>query len=103
MELKITNMTHQTDNGGVITVDWEASKSEQGVSHTVNGTVHFVPNPDKESFVPFEKLSEEIVLGWVLNYDLDGEKLTDIIEPSLDRCLEKLIAPDVTNGLPWAA
>ena len=75
-----------------------ASEGDETVS--AYGSQSFTPDPQSPDFVPYENLTEEIVLGWV------KEQLTDLkvsqIEGQLASVLDQKINPTTSVGRPWA-
>jgi hypothetical protein len=54
-----------------------------------------IPSPTNEP-IPFEELTESIVLGWLFdNLDLDA------IEANLIERNEEIVNPKTATGLPW--
>ena len=96
----IQNMTRTTDTGFVIQVAWSCTAAQDSASAFYGGTTTYVNNPDEPGFIPYENLTEEIVLGWV--YDALGDQKAEI-EANLTAKVEKQLHPVTANGLPWAA
>ena len=74
--------------GGVVRAHWEASEGEVSIS----GTSDFTPDPSADGFVPYDQLTEEVVLTW-----LD----TDSINTQLAAKVAESTAEQPTAGLPW--
>ena len=96
----IQNMTRDLSNGFVINVAWACTAQQDSSSAFYGGTTTYVNNPDQPDFIPYENLTEEIVLGWV--YDALGDQKAEI-EANLMTKVEKQLHPVTANGLPWAA
>lgn len=96
----IQNMTRTTDTGFVINVAWACTAQQDSASAFYGGTTTYVNNPDEPGFIPYDQLTEEIVLGWV--YDALGDQKAEI-EATLTAKVEKQLNPVTANGLPWAA
>lgn len=98
---EITNLERNIDNGGVVRVHWccdLTQENSEGVSFRVStcGTIDTSPDPDAESFIPFDQLTPEIVMEWVTN-TVDVES----IEASLTAKLDKKLNPTTEVGLAW--
>jgi hypothetical protein len=95
---QVQNMTRDLSNGFVINVAWACTASQDSASAFHGGTTVYTQESD--SFIPYEDLTEEIVLGWV--YEALGDQKAEI-EASLTAKVEKQLNPVSANGLPWAA
>ena len=106
----IKNMIRDTATGGVNAVYWECSVGDDVHTDCISvdgGKAKFNPDPDDDSFVDFDDLTEATVLGWV------WESLADIEEPADDAKarVEQARQDNVTNqisrksgqstGVPW--
>ena len=101
MQLRIQQLERQLNDGLVITVHWDAIKSQDGHTARVYGSYALpAKDPSDPSFIPFDNLTEEIVLGWL--QDAMGEEAVAQLESSLDAQLNALINPVVASGLPWS-
>jgi len=97
----VNNMTRVISDGFVIVVDWSCTASAPGVQGAFyGGTTTYVSNPDEPGFIPYDNLTEEIVLGWV--YDALGDQKAEI-EANLTAKVEKQLNPVTANGMPWSA
>jgi hypothetical protein len=96
----IQNMTRTTDTGFVINVAWACTAQQDSASASHGGTTTYLNNPDEPGFIPYDQLTEEIVLGWV--YESLGDQKAEI-EAGLTAKVEKQLNPTTANGLPWAA
>lgn len=73
--------------GGVTRAHWEAVDGDVSIT----GTSDFTPDPDAEGFVPYDSLTEEVVLSWL---DVEG------IEAALAAKVAEVVVEQAT-GLPW--
>ena len=96
----IQNMTRTTDTGFVIEVAWACTAQQDSASAFHGGTTTYLNNPDEPGFIPYDQLTEEIVLGWV--YASLGDQKAEI-EANLTAKVEKQLHPVTQNGLPWSA
>ena len=108
-----------------ITYSWKVANLERTVADGKVGVVHYtvsavsdVVNPnseeggfysagaygsvglDGEVSVPFESLTEEVVVGWVKE-KLGGTEKVAEIEAALAAQIEQQITPSTAVGVPW--
>jgi len=82
----------------VYTVHWGLIATSENEEHTVSNIGTHGVEYDADNFVPYEDLTEEIVIGW-LEDGLD----VDSMKASLDAQIEKLITPqEITYTDPFA-
>jgi hypothetical protein len=93
---QVQNMTRDLSNGFVITVAWGCTASQDSASAFYGGTTVYTQESD--SLIPYDQLTEEIVLGWV--YETLGDQKAEI-EASLTAKVEKQLNPTTANGMPW--
>jgi len=96
----ITGMRRTVADGGVFEVDWECVASEEGLNGTVSETYSFNPNPDSETFIVYEDLTEANVLSWVKG---GNQEFADDVESEAKNSL--LVAKEeakVASGVPWS-
>lgn len=90
---KIANMERQADTGLVTVVHWIATKEDGEAVASVYSSMTVEAGDD---FVPYEELTEEIVVEWVkAGLDLDS------VEATLDAQIAEQKQPSQLNGLPW--
>ena len=102
---KVTNLERTVADGKVNTVhyivdalsDQVNPESREGGFYSAGayGSLNF----DGEVSVPFENLTEEIVIGWVKE-QLGAEKVAEI-EAALQAQIDEKVAPTQAAGLPW--
>jgi hypothetical protein len=85
---KINNLERQTSDGLVTVVHWGASTVDGDVSASIVNTQALERG---DSFVNYDTLTEETVLGW----------LWGKIDNALTAKIEAQRAPVTANGLPW--
>ena len=89
----INNLERQTSDGLVTVVHWGASTSEGDFAASIVNTQALERG---DSFVNYNTLTEETVLGWV------WEKVDkDAVEAALTAQINAQKAPVSANGLPW--
>ncbi len=90
---KINNLERQTSDGLVTVVHWGASAVDGENSASIVNTQALERG---ESFVNYDTLTEETVLGW-----LWGKIEKAAVEAALTAQIEAQKAPVTANGLPW--
>ena len=95
----ISNMEHEISDGAVITAHWYCLGTDaDGNSARSYGTTSHTPDPSAEGFIPYDDLTEEIVLGWV-----HGSVDKDATEASIASKIDAIANPTTAAGTPWAA
>ena len=95
----IQNMTRTTDTGFVINVAWACQASAEGCGGAFHGgTTTYENNPSEPGFIPYDQLTQQIVLGWVFD-GLGPQKA--VIEATLTAKVEAQLNPVTANGVPW--
>ena len=98
---KIEQMERELSDGGVIVAHYRVFASEGDETVSAYGSQQLVPDPESPDFVPFENLTEDIVVAWV------KEALTDVkvaqIEGQLAQVLDSKLNPTTAVGKPWEA
>ena len=88
-------------DGGVIVAHWRVNDSETVGEETyfasAYGTCSFAPDASSPDYVPYADLTEEMVLGWCWDGDVDQ----DAVEASLTAQIEEQKAPTTQDGVPW--
>ena len=95
----VNNMTRVVDDGFVVVVDWSCTASATGVQGAFyGGQSTYTNDPSEPGFIPYDQLTEEIVLGWV--YTGLGDQKAEI-EATLTAKVEKQLNPTTAQGVPW--
>lgn len=95
---KIDNLIHLTSDGLVINVTWTLTGDREGlIATSLSGSTDLPP--PASSFIPYDQLTEEIVIGWIQTY-LGQEEITEL-EKILTEELNEKQNPTKTDGLPW--
>jgi hypothetical protein len=95
----VNNMTRVINDGFVIVVDWSCTASAPGVQGAFyGGQSTYTNNPDEPGFIPYDNLTEAVVLGWV--WDGLGPQKAEI-EATLVTKVDKQLSPTTANGVPW--
>ena len=99
---KINQMEHNIADGGVIHVHWQCDAEEVVGENTFRdhayGSFDLIPDTKSPDFIPYENLTEEIVLSWVYQYG-GIDKIE--IETKLQNSVDEQKNPSTTEGLPW--
>jgi hypothetical protein len=97
MNWKINTLEYTNDNDkGVVTAHWDCTLLEGEYSARRYGSCSFQPDATSDGYVPFEDLTEEMVIGWV-QATLDVEAM----EASLLAQIEEQKNPKTLKGNPW--
>jgi len=92
----LPTLERHTADGFVFTAHWRCTATDGEFSASSYGTQGFSQDPEAESFVPYEDLTEEMVLGWLFN-SLDK----DATEDALGAKIEADKNPTSAAGVPW--
>lgn len=92
----INDMNRQTADGLVYNIHWSATAVDGDYAASIVNTQALERG---ESFVNYDTLTQETVLGWLW----DGKVDKATVEAALEAQIEAQKAPVVSNGLPWGA
>jgi hypothetical protein len=92
----IANLERETSDGFVFTGHYTVSAADEAYSAGAYGSIGF-ERPD--SLIPFDDLTEDMVVGWVKE-KLGDEKVTEI-EAALQSQIDEKRAPSKASGMPW--
>ena len=90
----INNLERQTSDGLVTVVHWGASVVDGDYSASIVNTQALERG---DSFVNYDTLTEETVLGWLWTR-VDKQA----VEAALEAQIEAQKDPVISNGLPWS-
>jgi hypothetical protein len=93
----ISTLEHNTADGGVIVAHWQATEADGDYSARSYSTCSFTPDASSPDYVPYDDLTEEMVLGWCFADGVDK----DAIEASLTAQIEEQKNPATEDGVPW--
>jgi hypothetical protein len=85
-------------DGAIYTVHWTASLEEDGETAGAYGSIG-LGEPDSSSFIPFNQLTKEEVVNWVLSA-LGVDQVVSI-EESLHNQIQQKLHPTSAVGVPW--
>lgn len=94
---RILDLNREVSDGFVYQAHWEAFLSEGQYYSRTYGEVS-LERP--ENLIPYEELTEEIVIGWVK--EKLGAEAVSLIEDSLNRSVEDQKHPKTSSGIPWS-
>jgi hypothetical protein len=97
-EWKIANLERHTADGIVFVCHYVISASDGTYASSAYGSLG-LEAPETDSMIPFDSLTEEIVVGWVK--DKFGEEKVAEIEQALQAQLDEKHAPSKAAGVPW--
>lgn len=107
MEQKWTihQLERKSDNGFVLNVHWRFSiteTTEDGNNYYADSysVASYQQDEESEDFIPFEDITEEIVIGWVK--ESLGEEQLALMQSSVIQQIESQKNPPIVYGLPWA-
>lgn len=97
----ITKRTINSVDSVVFTVVWEKfGIDSDGYSGSVKMAANFnIDDIDESSFVPYEELTEEIVVSWIKNF-IDENSVNIRIEAEIEKSRSNWIQVNDGN-LPW--
>ncbi len=96
VKFSVEHLERDAETGGVVSAVWAASVDGKMVQ--TGKHVFVAKDPSEKGFIPFESLTEQIVLEW-LNTDLDFSKIqAEILTPKSQAQTTSLVA-----GLPWTS
>lgn len=104
-EWKIVELERNVADGGVYMTHYtvKVTDDETGKSQTMNATYGFSPDASDASFVAYEDLTEEMVIGWIQGQGSpDFDTLKDEVESRLADALNLVLNPVTATGMPWA-
>lgn len=89
-----------TPNYVVQTYWTKTGTDEHGNTGTFNGATPFEPDPQQASFIPFDQLTQETVLGWIQPVVTGGyeEHVNKVIAEQIAAKVNPINEPP----LPWA-
>ena len=93
----IPNLERKTADGFVFKAHWRCTATDGEFSASSYGTAGFSQDPESESFVPYDQLTEEQVLQWVWADGVDK----DATEAALQAKIDAEKNPTTAAGVPW--
>ena len=99
---KVSQLERESSDGYVFTAHWNVNATETVEDKTYSAGAYGsigLERPE-EDLIPFENLTEELVVSWVL--DKLGEEQVTNMETSLTNQIQEQKTPSKLQGLPWA-
>lgn len=100
---EIANLKRKSDTGLVVNVTWIAKFKLGAEEDRKIGKMELQGSEEDLGFIPFENLTEEIVIQWVK--DQLGESMISEMESQYQNVLEERINkktnPEFLVGTPW--
>jgi hypothetical protein len=93
----VANLERETADGFVFTVHYTVNAEDGTYSAGAYGSIG-LERPD--SLIPFDDLTEDMVVGWVK--DKFGDEKVAEIEAALQAQLDEKHSPTKAAGLPWS-
>ena len=97
---RIAQLEHTTIDGVVFTAHYTVDANDEAYSAGAYGSIG-LEQPDPETIIPFDELTEELVVEWVKE-KLGGDEKVEEIEAALQFQLDEKHAPTKAAGLPWS-
>ena len=92
---KVDAIDQQTEDGLIVNVQWRLEATGEGKPTDLYGSVLFGRG---DSFIPFEQLTEDIVIGWVK--DKFGEQHVANLEEAVENQFKQVNREDkITTSL----
>jgi hypothetical protein len=101
---KIAQLKRKPTTGLVFEVTYIMNFKLQNETDRKVGMIEFVGDVNDPNFIPFEDLTEEIVLGWVTT-TLGEEEISATeteFEARLQERIDKKTNPEFLTGTPWS-
>lgn len=91
---KVNQLKRRLDTGLVFNASYQVSATDGEINAETSGSVS-LGEPDPESFIPYEDLTENVVLNWIYG------KVGIEMENQLAEIIENQKNPKEAIGLPW--
>jgi hypothetical protein len=99
-EWKIANLERTLSDGIVYNLHYTIQAFDGTYRSSAYGSLGLEP-PAEDETIPFADLTEEIVVGWLL--DKFGEEKVDEIKAALQAQIDEQTSPTKGTGTPWAS
>jgi len=93
----IETMERQPNNGLVTKIKWTVTCIEDMEFSNTNGIIELQKN---DTFIPFDQLTEEIVLNWVWG-QIDKDKIESELKVIVNDKINNKNNSTILTGLPW--
>lgn len=95
----VNNMERVLTDGFVLIAYWTCTAMQDGKSYQVYGSQPFPYDPSQPDFVPYDQLTEPLVVGWV-QAAMGPEKVAEQ-EATAVAQLQQVLNPTTAVGAPW--
>jgi hypothetical protein len=92
MKLTINTLERSLPDNTVLTAHWNAVIDDGDYSASAYGSQSFTRSDESPDFIPFDDLTEEIVLGWLELGSLEDNLKAQIAEQK---------TPTTAQSVPW--
>ena len=105
----VNDMQRKEADGGVFLVYWSCVASDGTYSATEGGKLRCEPDPSSPTYVAYEDLTQDIVLGWVYNSLIEGEETAEEAKSRIEANRSGKVQGQIdransdASGVPWAA
>ena len=93
----INTLERETSDGYVYTAHYRVDAADESYTAGAYGSVGF---ERPETLIPYDDLTEELVIGWVKE-SIGGDEKVAEVEAALQAQLDEKHAPSKANGKPW--
>lgn len=99
IEIGIVDLERTLPGGVVTTIHWTATLTDGDYAASTYGSLGVAGDASDPEFVPFDQLTKEQVVAWVLkNF---GDERVENIENNLAAQIQAQKTPTTASGLPW--
>lgn len=101
---KIADLRRKPDTGLVFEVTYIINFNLEGEGDRHVGGIDLQGDANDPNFVPFEELTEEVVIGWVQSELGEAEiaNITSNIQTRLQQRIDQKNNPEFLRGTPWS-
>jgi hypothetical protein len=92
MKLTINTLERSLPDNTVLTAHWNASITDGDFNASAYGSQSFTRSDESPEFIPFDDLTEEMVLGWLELGSLEDNLKAQITEQK---------TPTTAQSVPW--
>jgi hypothetical protein len=92
MKLSINTLERSLPDNTVLTAHWNAVIDDGDYSASAYGSQSFTRSEESPEFIPFDDLTEELVLGWLELGSLEDNLKAQITEQK---------TPTTAQSVPW--
>ena len=92
----INTLERETSDGYVYTAHYRVDAADESYTAGAYGSVGF---ERPETLIPYDDLTEEMVIGWVKE-SIGGDEKVAEVEAALQARLDEVMSPTKINGVP---